>query len=206
MTSHPSTTLPPMEGCAASGLWTYEAVEARLVEAMWVSRRMPNHGAGWQHVKAYWPDMRDADIFDYGGEGIDGVSHVRIRPPRLSGHAIDAAQEAVGWLGRFLDEDARRLVVLAAGWMASGRRVGWTRVGRILALGVKPDAVEVRYIKAVALIACGLNGKGEASWRAMVRRQRVAKDRRAVSDEAPAQGRVRGQRRRRIEVDVVYSD
>jgi hypothetical protein len=161
---------------------------------------------GWLHVKAYWPDMRHADIFDYGGEGVDGVSHVRIRPLRPSPEAIDQADVATGWLGQFLDEDARRLVKVVAGWRASGRRPAWKWIGRQMKLGIKEDAVTCRYIEAVALIACGLNGKGESSWRAMVRRQRMAKDRRAVSDEARSQGRVRGQRRRRIEVDIVYSD
>lgn len=207
MNSHhsidPSNTLPRMEG------WTYEAVEAALVEALVVARRVPDREAGWLHVKAAWPDLRDADVFDYGGEGVDGVSHVRIRPMPLANAQIDAMRRAESWLGRYLADEADRLLVRAAlGWLAAGRRIGWTRIGKVLGLGVTRQALQRRYLTAVARIACGLNGKGEASVKAMVRAQMLAEARSAVGAGVGGEGsasRGRGQRRRVVEVDIVYS-
>lgn len=208
MTSHPSTTLPPMEGCAASGLWTYEAVEARLIEAMWVSRRMPDREGMWQSLRAYWPDivrercLGDYDAYGYLGNSSD-LPEARISIPPAQ---MDRASVATDWLALLDDEASRLRVKLALEWKVGGRRVGWTRIGRIMGVKAGREAIKVKYIEAVAYITCRLNGKGEASWRAMARRQRVAKDRRAGADEAPTQGRLRGQRRRRIEVDVIYLD
>ncbi len=191
-----------------AGLWPYEMVEARLIEAMGVARRVPDRERGWMTLRAYWPDIvRERCLGDYDAYGYLGNSS-DIAPARIPLNRAELArmQEAEGWLGRFLDEDARRLVVLAAGWMVSGRRVSWTRIGRIMGVKVGREAIKLRYLTAVAQIEAGLNGKGKAAVSASVRRQRMAEARRAMSDEASTQGRVRGQRRRRIEVDIIYSD
>ena len=190
-----------------AGLWTFDAVEERLVAALCSARRVPDRERSWLHVKAYWPDIREADIFDYPGGGVDGVSHIRIRPMPLSPAQVDQMEEAESWLGRFLDEGDRALVVLALGWLAAGRRIGWTRIARIMARSgptLTRSALAQRYIKAIATVACGLNGKGPASIRYMVRQRLMADARRRAGELPPVQGRRVW--RRRVEVDIVYSD
>jgi len=190
-------------------IWTYEAVEARLIDGKAVSRQMPDRERSWLHVKAYWPDMREADIFDYPGGGVDGVSHIRIRPLPLTPAQISEADEAGSWLGRFLKEGERRLMVLALGWPASGRRVAWKRVGRLLRVKLTGPALERQYKLAICVVTCGLNGKGRAAARRMLQ-ARLHGEARALVDAGGAggvyTGRVRGRRRRVTEVDIVYAE
>lgn len=188
-----------------NALWTFEAVEERLVAALIVARRVPDREASWLRVKACWPDIvRATWLGDYGGEGVDGVSEARVRPVPLGRADIAAMTEAERWLGRYLDERDRVLVGLALGWMAAGRRVGWKRIGRIMGEAVTPPALKRRYTMAIARIACGLNGKGPASVQYMVKRRMLAEARRAAGELPPVQGRRVW--RRRIAVDIIYSE
>lgn len=207
---YPSTTLPLMEGCASAVIWTFEAVEERLVAALIVARRVPDREASWLRVKACWPDvvratwLGDTYLGDYGGEGVDGVSAAHVRRPQLGREEIAAMVEAERWLGRYLDEDARVLVGLALGWLSRGRRIGWKRIGRIMGVSVTPTTLRQRYMLAIARIACGLNGHGDAAARDVLRRQLLSEARRAAGDAPAVRGRKA--RRRPVVVDVVYCE
>lgn len=188
-------------------MWTYEMVETRLVEALLCARRVSDREAGWLRLRAWWPDVvRATWLGDYGGDGVDGASAVRVRPLPLTREQIAQMRETEGWLGRYLDEDARRLVLLALGFLAAGRRIGWLRIGRATRVRVSAEALRRRYIEALARIACGLACKGEASVRQMVRQRLMSEARRAAGEVVPVNDRKRGQRRRIRVADIVYSD
>lgn len=186
--------------------WTFETVEARLVAALIVARRVPDRERSWLHVKAFWPPIvRERCLGDYDIRGYLGTTE-DIPPPRvpLPPREIDAMEEAEDWLSRFLEPEERALVLLALGWKASGRRPGWTKIGRLLGVKLSRTALARRYLTAIAAVACGLEGKGSAAVRLMVRRMLAAEAREKAG--AGVASAARTGRRRRTETEFVYVD
>lgn len=163
MTSHPSTTLPPMEGCAASGLWTYEMVEARLVEAMELWRRSPG-GGRWPFASdAPWHLMRR---FNEAGQGFEfhdarggdmKSSDVPLRPLPLSIEEVAERDAVSEWVPRYVPERDRRLVSVVLVIKASGARVSWLRLRRRFGQEIGGHGLRKRYARAINCICIALN-------------------------------------------------
>lgn len=202
-----STMLPVAEGSGEGELWSFDLVQARLVEALIVARRRPDRERGWLTVQASWPSIvRDRALGDYDIRGYLGTTE-DIPPPRmpLSSAEISRMEEAEGWLARFLEEEDRILVLLALGWLAAGRRIGWRRICSIIGAQVGEAALAKRYALAIARIACGLSGVGQAAVQMMVRRHRAEAARAAIGGAVSGakSGRVR---RRKVEYVIDYTD
>jgi hypothetical protein len=104
-----------------------EAVEARLVAALWTLARLPGGGSGGQCGLSYIQDATDrfSNAVANGGKW----EEVRPRPPIPSGRAIDAMHEPLRWLS-FLQREHAQLVSTAAGTKRGDvdRHVSWGRV------------------------------------------------------------------------------
>jgi hypothetical protein len=142
-----SGKLPGTEG------WTYDAVEERLVEVMALWRRAPDRERGWLHVKAMWPDGRpEVDpLVDYA----DRDAAPRALP--LTRRDIAMMEECDGWIGRWVPERDWRLVGMALGWKASGRRVPWRRIKHQMGIPFGEGGLTRRYERAIGAIAMGLD-------------------------------------------------
>jgi hypothetical protein len=148
---------------ASSGVfWTYDEVEARLIEAVRCRRRMAGGGrwpfAGdgpWHLIPAAARAETLADfLLDAAQMGHDEVP--REGPPSRA--EIAAMEQAEEWL-TYIDDDRQRLA-LAGGLIerAKGRkRIGWKALRDRLGEAVTPAGMERRYARAVALIAGVLN-------------------------------------------------
>jgi hypothetical protein len=135
------------------GLWTFDAVEERLVEAMRLWWRAPDRERGWLHIKAMWPDFRR---HNWWGDYAD--TEAEPRRARLTRQQIAEMEEAAEWM-RFVPERDRRLVGLAILALASGKaRVPWLALRRPMGVKLGADGLRRRYERAVSRIAFALNG------------------------------------------------
>jgi hypothetical protein len=130
---------------------TYDAVEARLVDAVrWWRRpegRWPFAGDGpWHLIRKEWWDW-------------DARDPKRLRDGAPSPAEIDRMEEATGWLGWLEDDGKRRALVAGLVDLAKGRRhPGWSAMReRLGEPGLSGAAVQYRYSQAIRFIANVLN-------------------------------------------------
>jgi hypothetical protein len=148
------------------GFWTYDLVEARLVEAVRCWWRMPGGGkwpfagdAPWHLIR---PVVGDYDVgLDKHGKPVKLTTREdapKPRPAPLTRAEIADMEEATEWL-TFVGEDKRRVLVLALVERAKGKKqVGWSAMRETLGQPELTGAgLEYRYSRAVTFIANVLN-------------------------------------------------
>ncbi|WCP71564.1 DUF6362 family protein [Sphingomonas hankookensis] len=136
---------------AAGSLLSFAEVEARLVEAVRVSWRLPDREAGWQRVRSAWPEiMREAAAGDYDARGGDlSSSDVKLRTAAATRGEVADMEQAFDWL-RAVEDDDRRLVALAIGCLARGdKQVPWLRLRRPMGLTHGAEGLRKRYTRAL---------------------------------------------------------
>lgn len=148
---------------AAPIFYTFEQVEAALVEAHDLWRRSPR--VGHKAVRSCWPEFREhlvgLGLDDaYGVADVDGV--VREPRPLPLSRAEVARRDAVSaWLLFIPDDVNRRIVKLATAQLSAGMaRVSWAKVRDDLRDGrVKRGRgiCSERYDAAINAICCALN-------------------------------------------------
>lgn len=137
----------------------WEAVEECLARAHELERRMPGGGKWPFATDAPWHLMqRSHEAGDYAGDGQDGVSDSRVPRPPLDAAEVAEHRRIVGWLQLIPDEADRKVVWVATRLVFQGQGREWTRIAKSLKLGVGPDAVAVRYRRALCTIVCRLRG------------------------------------------------
>lgn len=143
---------PPISGRDPE--WTFEEVEARLVETLWLWRRTPDRDARFGmagRLSSIWGQVLNERAL------IDAVTAAP-RPLPLSRADIARRDAASEWL-LLVDERDRRLVALALAWKAGGAaRVPWGKVRAALGAGIGSRGIAMRYRRSVARIAEALNG------------------------------------------------
>jgi hypothetical protein len=139
--------VPALEG---SIFWDFQAVEARLVEAMQFQ---------WRTEGGAWGFASDGPWHLIVRDWWDWAAHEDKPVPRipLSREQLKRMEEASAWLA-YAPERDRKLVVLAVTALAAGRKVVPFRALRGV-LRVKPgeDALRKRYAKAISAICTRLN-------------------------------------------------
>jgi hypothetical protein len=134
-------------------LWTYEAVEERLIEAWLLLHRMPDREAAWlgQTVMSLWRQVRR----EWGAYSQDG-DDVRLTLGARAAE-VDRMDEALDWLGHVRPID-RKLVGLVIKIKARGYgEVPWALVRAKLGWEVSADACRKRYGRAIYGISHKLN-------------------------------------------------
>lgn len=137
---------------AIGSLLSFAEVEARLVEAVRVSWRLPDREAGWHRVQSAWPEiLREASAGDYDARGGDlSSSDVRLRTAAATRGEVVEMEQAFGWLTAVADDD-RRLVALAIGCLARGdKQVPWLRLRKPMGIARGADGLRMRYERALA--------------------------------------------------------
>lgn len=143
--------ISPSQNREEGRIMSFADVEARLVEAVRTSWRLPDREAGWLHLRSAWPeirrDMRDGDYDARGGDG--SSSDVALRALPLTRRDVAAMDEAFGWVLAVAAED-RRLVGLALRALARGaRRVPWLALRRQMGVRYGADGLRMRYGRAM---------------------------------------------------------
>jgi hypothetical protein len=124
---------------------SYDDVQARLIDAVQLQ---------WRTETGSWPFASDGpwhliakeDLHDYTG----GRSPTAM--PRIPLGKAEVAQmrEAFGWLLLVPEDMDRRVILLAVIERAKGpKRVPWARVARQMGGRHQPDALRMRYIRAM---------------------------------------------------------
>lgn len=148
-----------------SGMWwTFALVQERLVEAWAFQRRMPAvitaspfaADGPWHLVIRDYADMVEQAL----------AGHELVALPRvgLRSHEVDQMNEALGWIEHVRPADVRLLALAIASLEASGHRIAWTDIAPRCGLRTKtgramgPDALRMRYRRAISDIAIALNG------------------------------------------------
>lgn len=140
----------------AEGLvfWTFDDVEARLVEAM----RLWWHveGAGWPFASdGPWHLIAQDKTWDWDR---DSWADAPIPKLPLSREQMRRRDEATAWLRHAPDRD-RRLVVMAVTALAAGRKtVPWRALLKPMGLTLGAHGLRKRYSRAVTCICETLNG------------------------------------------------
>ncbi|MGN5374604.1 DUF6362 family protein [Sphingomonas hankookensis] len=130
---------------------SFAEVEARLVEAVRVSWRLPDREAGWQRVRSAWPEiLRETAAGDYDARGGDlASSDVPLRTAAATRGEVVEMEQAFDWLRAVADED-RRLVALAIGCLARGdKQVPWLRLRPPMGLTHGAEGLRKRYTRAL---------------------------------------------------------
>jgi hypothetical protein len=154
-----------LPGADRGAIWTFDAVEERLVEAMQVLRRMPDRERGFLSSggRAIWPQIVHTLEEILSAAPDDGS----IRPGPVMRREQADMEEALEWLGYVKEGPARTIVGLALGQLASGSsRVSWNVVWAIMerrgmtaepGLKLTPDSLRMRYGRALNAICEKLN-------------------------------------------------
>ena len=143
--------------------WTFDMVEARLVEAMGFARQM--EGGRWAFASDGPWHLIVKDWWDWAAHEERPAPRVR-----LSVEQIARMEEAQGWL-RFAPERDRKLVLLAVTALAAGRSsIPWRALIKPMGLaevarkassegrGLGSHGLRKRYGRAVTCICGALNG------------------------------------------------
>lgn len=156
------------------GFWSFEGVEARLVEAWGFLRRMPDRERGWLRpgVMSLWRlitlterearEQYQIDSDDYHRDALP-------RPPGLRTVEVDRMSEALDWM-RFVPERDRKLVGLAIAELERGaKQVPWRRLLAPMGLKLGVHGLRKRYSRAITAIVLGLNAAEKQGPRASSR-------------------------------------
>ncbi len=145
----------------APGLWTWMEVRDALVDAAAFWRRSPGGGTSPFANDGPWQLMeRESRRGDWDARGVDGTSSdVPLRPLPLSPEQVGRRDAASEWLALIEEPADRRIVVIAVGYLASGRaRVPWRRIKRRLGVPLGEGGLQRRYERAITEICEALNG------------------------------------------------
>jgi hypothetical protein len=140
-------------------IWTWQAVEDRMAEAMRHWWRSPDGEARFSlggRISSIW-----RQAFTDRMALIDQLDMEPTPPTALPLSRADVARmvEASEWM-KFIPEADRRLVVLALVKKASGHdRVPWLTIWKALGRGKPgPEGLRSRYSRAITCVANALNG------------------------------------------------
>lgn len=166
--SSEGTILPPTASLPEARLpRCVDEIEEALVEAHALERREPG-GGRWPFAgDGPWHLIR-GEAGDYGGDGQDGASSSRAPRPPLDAAEVARLAELRRWLQLIPHESDRKLVWIATARLHAGEgRVPWKAVARWMRIDRSPDALALRYRKALAGVVCVLNGWPSRRARAM---------------------------------------
>src|SRR5690606_29648550 len=134
-----------------------DALQDAFVRCHELERRMPGEGR-WPFAGDGPWNLIQGEQGDYAGDGQDGVSSSAAPHSPLDAAEVGEYQRIVGWMQMVDDPADRRMVWLATARLAAGEgRVPWTAVKRWIGSERSPDALVLRYRKALALVVCRLN-------------------------------------------------
>jgi hypothetical protein len=139
-------------------LMTFDLVQERLVEAWGYLLRMPDREAGFQRIKAMWPDVRRHNAFgDYGDMDVDAKPKL----PGLRTAEVDQMEEALGWV-EWVSERDRKLIGLVLGQLQRLAHPEWDAVARRIVPSPTADACRKRYGRALHRICTRLESRRKA--------------------------------------------
>jgi len=142
------------EGSGAGRFMTFEAVEARLVEAVRLCWRMP--GNHWPFAKDGPWSLIQKDWWDW-----DARDERPIPRSPLSRVEVMERDEAVAWLRLIPGDEDRRLVLLAVTQLAKATsdraRVSWLKLLRPLGKTHGADGLRMRYGRVLNALTVRIN-------------------------------------------------
>lgn len=141
--------VPELEG---SDFWTFDGVQARLVEAMEFQQRLPRGGG--------WPFASDGPWHLIVKDWWDWSAHEDKPVPRvpLSREQLARMEEALAWVLFVPSDDDRRLIAMAVRNLAAGRKtVPWTKLLKPMGVRHGAHGLRKRYSRAITCICNALN-------------------------------------------------
>lgn len=157
--------------CGAEPFWSYQSVQAALVEAVVLTWRSESSGrwpfasdAPWQLMtraaRAQAGEVKGMDLQRLLLEDDERETRQwqgRERKRALTAEEVDWRDAVLAWLPIVPDRD-RRIVVLAVRQLAAGRsQVDWLAVKRRIGVDIGRRGVGMRYSRAISAIAKALN-------------------------------------------------
>jgi hypothetical protein len=132
--------------------WSFDVVREHLVEAWKLLGRMPDRERAWLHVRATdgpWDQVMPDRIGLY-----EDAAPARLG---LRSAEVDRMELVLSWL-RFVRPADVKLIGLALKQLASDQaHVEWTDVKRAMAWAGTPDALRMRFGRALSAICHSLN-------------------------------------------------
>lgn len=139
------------EGSAGGSFLSYDDVEARLIDAVQLH---------WRTEGGRWPFASDGPWHLIRKEWSDWDARDPKPMPRIPLGKAEMARmrEAFGWLLLVGEDVDRRLILLCVTERAKGpKRVPWARVARLMGGGHEPDALRMRYRRAMGVLTARVN-------------------------------------------------
>lgn len=135
-------------------VWSFAAVEERMIEAALLWRRSPG-GGRWPFASdGPWHLLtRETRAGDYDARGGEGGEAPALRSLPLSRDEVMERDEASGWL-ELVDERDRRLVALAIAEQArTSQRVNWMAMRAKMGIPLGAEGLRKRYSRSITAIA-----------------------------------------------------
>lgn len=148
---------------SALGLWSFDLVSERLVEAMSLWQRAPGKvgpGSGSPFARDIPAELitREAWLGDYDARGGD-LDAAPMRTAAMSRSEIEARDQASDWLA-YVSADDRKLVLICLAHLARGAaRVPWRKVKAQMGIKRGAGGLERRYSQAITAICEALNNR-----------------------------------------------
>ncbi|SNS53509.1 hypothetical protein SAMN06295912_108131 [Sphingomonas laterariae] len=144
--------------------WTFQAVQDRLVEAWGFQRAVASvMPAGARASDGPW-HLVIRDRADMAEQSLAGHELVSIGRATLRPEEVDRMDEALGWVVHVRADDVRLLALAIGALERSGHRIAWSDIAPRCGLRTKlghlmgPEALKMRYRRAIKDIAVALNG------------------------------------------------
>jgi hypothetical protein len=132
---------------------TFTDVEERLVEAWGFLRRLPDRERGWQTIRANWPDtLRHTWFGDYPSSDAESAPCA----PGLRTAEVARMEEALAWVAWVPERDRRLLGLVLSALDRGEAQAPWIDLAHVIGAGATPDALRMRYGRAVSRIAAML--------------------------------------------------
>lgn len=148
-------------------LLTYEDAVETMVDVAQLWRKAPDRERSWQAVRCAWPDiLRHAWRRGVGGEWDEQEEDPEPTSIPLTRDQVGMMDRVGEWL-LHVDEEDRRLVVVAVAYLARGsKRVPWDKVWKRLGRGKPgPDGLRKRFGGAVTAICGAVNAEKSSNIR-----------------------------------------
>jgi hypothetical protein len=150
---------PLPKPCSRLPIWSFDAVQERLVEAITYLWRVPGRvGPGELRASSFWQRVQ-LERSDWG-MNVSADEAPRVRG--LTRREMAEMEEALGWVDHVPAGETRQIVALALIQLARGEsRVRWTEVFKAMERrgvhGFTSDGMRKRYGRALAMICQRLN-------------------------------------------------
>jgi hypothetical protein len=149
--------VPAVEGSGEGMFWTFETVEERMIEAWGYMMRLPDAERGWlsSASRSSMPAVVRHNAFGDYFEAAPGRPGLRAAQVTMVESVFTGEGAWIDWV--FERDRPLIAAVITVKLRRHGGGFGWPDVAHVMGASVQPDALRMRYNRAITRIAAKAN-------------------------------------------------